>query len=93
MIIDDQFAEWWTESEGQPPIPEGYVLPVQQALQGHPESPRLWEHHIHHIITKKLQFRATTHEKCLYSRQDPATQHLQLLLRQVDDFSVSAHDK
>lgn len=93
MIIDDQFAEWWTESEGQPPIPEGYVLPVQQALQGHPESPRLWEHHIHHIITKKLQFRATTHEKCLYSRQDPATQHLQLLLRQVDDFSVSAHDE
>ncbi|KAI2501046.1 hypothetical protein MHU86_13400 [Fragilaria crotonensis] len=40
MIIDDQFAEWWTESEGNPPIPDGYVLPVQHALQGHPEAPR-----------------------------------------------------
>jgi hypothetical protein len=92
MIIDDQFMEWWVESEGNSPIPQGYVLPVQHALQGHPEAPRLWEQHIHQILTKELKFRSTTHEKCLYSRSDPSTAQIQLLLRQVDDFSVSAHD-
>lgn len=76
MIIDDQFAEWWTESEGKPPIPEGCVLPVQHALQGHPEAPRLWEQHIHCILTEELKFRSTTHEKCLYSCNDPVTTQL-----------------
>ena len=33
--IDDQFREWWTECKGRPPIPPGYVLPVNHALQGH----------------------------------------------------------
>ena len=41
MRIDDQFREWWAECKGRPPIPPGYVLPVNHALQGHPEAPRL----------------------------------------------------
>ena len=93
MIIDDQFREWWTEHKKRPPIPTGYVLPVRHALQGHPEAPRLWEQHIHRILTQELKFKATTHEKCLYSRRDPVTSRLQLLLRQVDDFSVSAKER
>ena len=32
-------SEWWTELEGNPSIPDGYVLPVQHVLQGHPEAP------------------------------------------------------
>jgi hypothetical protein len=32
MAIDDQFRTWWTESMGNEPIPEGYVLPVKHAL-------------------------------------------------------------
>ena len=36
MRIDDQFREWWEEHLGRPPIPPGYVLPVNHALQGHP---------------------------------------------------------
>ena len=93
MMIDAQFNEWWVESLGNPPIPPGYVLPVQHALQGHPESPRLWEIHIHNIIVQHLKFVPTTHEKCLYSKRDPVTDELQMLLRQVDDFSVSAKDE
>ena len=77
----------------RPPIPAGHVLPVHHALQGHPEAPRLWEQHIHHILTHELKFKATTHEKCLYSRRDPVTSRLLLLLRQVDDFSVSAKEQ
>lgn len=37
--IDQQFREWWA-SKGRGEIPKGYVLPVQHALQGHPESSR-----------------------------------------------------
>ena len=92
MRIDDQFCEWWTECKGYPLIPPGYVLPVNHALQGHPEAPRLWERHIHDILVNKLQFVPTTHEKCLYSRRD-SHDNLQMILRQVDDFSVSATEQ
>ena len=92
MKIDIQFREWWTQCLGNPPIPEDYVLPVQHALQGHPEAPRLWETHIHAILVEHLKFVPTTHEKCLYVKRDLRTNDLQLLLRQVDDFSVAAKD-
>ena len=92
MMVDAQFQEWWVECLGNPPIPPGYVLPVQDALQGHPESPRLWEVHTHNIMVNHLKFVPTTHEKCLYSKRDPITDDLQMLLRQVDDFSVAAKD-
>ena len=66
MQVDASFNQWWTQKCGRPPIPPGYVLPVQHALQGHPESPRLWEN----FITKILQqegFKNTTHEKNIYA--------------------------
>ena len=95
MRIDDQFREWWTEHMGRPPIPPGWVLPVNHALQGHPEAPRLWEKHIHGILVNELKFTTpTTHEKCLYSRRIPESpDDLQMILRQVDDFSVSATEQ
>ena len=40
-----------------------------------------------------LKFVPTTHEKCPYSKRDPIMDKLQMLLHQVDDFSVSAKDK
>lgn len=94
LRIDEQFQTWWTQCKSRPPIPKDYVLPVNIALkEGHPESPQLWENHIHKILVHELKFTATTHEKCLYSRPDPTTTSaLQLLLREVDDFSVSASD-
>ena len=62
--------------------------------QGHPEAPRLWEKHIHGILVNDLKFTPTTHEKCLYSRRPPESpDELQMILRQVDDFSVSAHEQ
>ena len=95
MRIDDQFREWWVEHMHRPPIPPGYVLPVNHALQGHPEAPRLWEKHIHGILTTKLHFTPTTHEQCIYSRRSPdALDEVEMILRQVvDDFSVAAATK
>ena len=91
MQVNDQFREWWTEKMHRPPIPPGYVLPVRHALQGHPEAPRLWEHHIHSILSDKLAYNPTTHEKCLYtSGQLSQPDDQAALLRQVDDFAISA---
>ena len=93
MIIDDQYREWWTDHRNLPPIPSGHVLPVNHALQGHPEAPRLWETHIHDILVTKLNFTPTTHEKCLYIKRAANTDIFQMLLRQVDDFAIAATDK
>ena len=40
---DRAFHEWWVNHKKRPPIPDGHVIPVLSAMQGHPESPRLWE--------------------------------------------------
>ena len=69
MRIYEQFRHWWVHCKKRSPIPRHSVLPVNNALQGHLEASRLWEKHIHKILVDYLQFRATTHEKCLYSRR------------------------
>ena len=61
MATDPQINNWWVEHLGNPPIPRDFVLPVQHAIQGHPESPRLWEIHINEILSD-FGFKSTTHE-------------------------------
>ena len=39
MFPDAQFHQWWKEELGNKPIPDGHVIPILKALQGHPESP------------------------------------------------------
>ena len=87
VTIDAVFREWYTEIEKKPLIPQNYVLPVNHALQGHPESPRLWSNKIHSIMTK-LGYKNTTHESCLYVKyiEDKPI----FFLRQVDDFLISS---
>ena len=65
VTIDEVFCEWYSEVEQKPPIPKHYVLPVNHALQGHPESPPLWAKKINSILTE-LSYKNTTHEPCLY---------------------------
>jgi hypothetical protein len=86
MHIDEQFCDMWENCLGHDPIPRGYVLKVNKALRGHPEAPRLWHKHIDKIVTKELEFKATTHETCLCHKQIDGD--LVLVLRQVDDFSI-----
>lgn len=91
MYIDDTYREWWTVHKGRPPIPNDCnVVRVWKAIQGHPESPRLWERHIDNIL-RQAGFKPTTHEPCLYG--GTVDGHLVLFLRQVDDFSVAAKDR
>jgi hypothetical protein len=91
MIVDKQFHEWWTACLGNDPIPYGQVIPILKNLQGHPEGPRLWHKHIHRIMLNDLGFSACTHEHCLYYKRDTNGKNLILVLRQVDDFIISAN--
>ena len=62
------------------------VLPVLHALQGHPESGRLWEEHINPILSD-LGFTTTTHCRTIYTATIDGEKVL--LLRQVDDFALA----
>jgi hypothetical protein len=42
---DKAFCKWWVLKLKHKPIPPGHIIPVLSAMQGHPESPRLWERH------------------------------------------------
>ena len=89
--VNQPYREWWSESMKQPDIPNGWVLPVHKALQGHPEAPRAWATKIDNVLQKKLKFVPTTHEPCLYCGKHNG--HEVMILRQVDDFAIAAKDE
>ena len=86
VAIDDAYADWYENKYGKK-IDRSLVLPVLHALQGHPESGRLWEEHINPIL-ESIGFRHTTHDRCIYSAVIDDVPIL--LLRQVDDFSLAS---
>jgi hypothetical protein len=59
-------------------------------MQGHPESPHLWEKHIDGIL-RDLGFIPTVHEPCLYSGFIEGLRCI--FKRQVDDFGVATTSK
>eukprot|EP00804_Cyclotella_cryptica_P004273 CCRYP_013474-RA/>CCRYP_013474-RA protein AED:0.28 eAED:0.28 QI:0/-1/0/1/-1/1/1/0/231 len=83
---DRAFCEWWIH-QGKAPIPEGYVIPVRRAMQGHLESPCLWEKWCDKMI-QHHQFKPTTHEPCLYTGIWQGKKYY--FKRQVDDFKFAA---
>jgi hypothetical protein len=88
LYIDEAFRDWWTNHLGNQVIPpECTVVRVHNAIQGHPESPRLWEKHIDKIL-RDLGMKPATHEPCLYSGK--YNNRTMLFLQQVDDFAVAS---
>jgi Reverse transcriptase (RNA-dependent DNA polymerase) len=65
------------------------VLPVQHALQGHPESGALWEKLVNQVIARH-GFTSTTHERSLYKGTYKG--HRMLICRQVDDLAIGCTD-
>jgi hypothetical protein len=63
------------------------VLPVRHALQGHAESPALWERHINKVLITDLAFTTTTHERNIY--RGVAEDHLVHICCQVDDLAIA----
>ncbi len=87
---DKAFNDWWVQHKKSTPIPTGHVIPVLSAMQGHPESPRLWEKHANAIL-RELELTPTVHEPCLYLGNVAGKRVI--FKRQVDDFSIAAPDK
>ena len=66
VSIDDQYYDWY-ESKYGTKLDRTKVLPVQKAIQGHPESGRIWANYIDSILTSpELNFTSTTHDRCIY---------------------------
>ncbi|KAI2495082.1 hypothetical protein MHU86_19437 [Fragilaria crotonensis] len=86
VIIDDQYADWHLVRHGIA-VSRDMVLPVQHALQGHPESGALWEKFVNTVIARH-GFKSTTHERSLY--QGTYKDHRMLICRQVDDLAIGS---
>jgi hypothetical protein len=67
IIPKKAFLEWWVNHKKHPPIPDGHVIPILSAIQGHPKSPHLREKHADAILCK-LGLTPTMHKPCLYTR-------------------------
>ena len=68
LKVDIAYKNWWLNKTGVQ-LEGDYYVKVNHAIQGHPESPRLWQLFIDDIL-KKIGFRATTHEPCIYRLPD-----------------------
>ena len=91
VSIDDAYADWY-ENKFNKSLDRSKVLPVLHALQGHPESGRLWEVHINKILqSPEFGFKCTTHDRSIYSATID-NEHV-LLLRQVDDFALACSNE
>jgi hypothetical protein len=72
------------------PLNPGEVIPVLSAMQGHPESPCLWEKHAD-LILCDIGLTSTVHEPSQYS--GIVNGNRVLLKRQVYDFAIAMPNK
>ena len=85
LRVDIAYRHWY-KNKYNISLPSDSYVQVHHAIQGHPESPRLWQLHIDNIL-KKIGFQATTHEPCIYVLYTQ-TETI-YMLRQVDDFAIA----
>ena len=64
LKIDAAYRNWY-KHKNNVDLPLSSYVRVHQAIQGHPESPRLWQKHID-LTLHKIGFTPTTHEPCIY---------------------------
>lgn len=91
LFVDQELQEWYHERFGVLLDPKRHVLPLNGALQGHPEAGVLWENLVTDVLVNRMNFRTTTHERGLY--RGTVSKHDILLCRQVDDIASSAEDE
>jgi hypothetical protein len=89
LEVDDAYRSWHLKRYGTDVDPRTHVVPVEKALQGHPEAGALWERMIVGILEgPELGFTSTTHERNLYHGMIDGD--LVLVCRQVDDFAIAS---
>jgi len=90
LQVDDAYCSWYKKHFHIDLNPTNHVVPLNKALQGHPEAGALWEHMIVGILEDEVGFRSTTHERNLY--QGEINGKLLLVCHQVDDFAIATRD-
>lgn len=91
LKVDQAYRDWYKHRKGKE-LPKDSYVRVQHAIQGHPESPRLWQDHIDQIL-RNLGYTQMTHEPCIYVNRRADLNEEVYLLRQVDDFALACTDK
>jgi hypothetical protein len=87
---DRAFHDWWMNHKKRSPIKSGEVIPILSTMQGHPESPQLWEKHADAIL-RECGLTPTVHEPCLYLGLIEGKRVI--FMQQVDDFAVASPDE
>ena len=89
LMIDDAYQSWHRKQYGSDVDPKTHVIPLDRALQGHPEAGALWECMIVGILEgDELGFKSMTHERNLY--RGKIDDELVLICHQVDDFAIAS---
>ena len=82
LEINKACRSWHRKRFGKDIDPRKHVIPVNRALQGHPEAGVLWEKLITGVLeSDELGFKATTHERNLH--QGEINGEMALVCRQV----------
>jgi hypothetical protein len=87
LAVDEAIQSWYLKRFGVLLDPKTDVIPLNKAIQGHPEAGRLWESMITGILDD-IGFKSTTHERNLY--RGTLDGEMVLVCRQVDDFAVAS---
>ena len=90
LEIDETYQEWYKNKYGKEIDPRKYVIPLYHAMQGHPESGKLWSDMVNDVLLNDLQLISTTHERSLYRgtiNGEPV-----LVARMVDDYAIGSKD-
>ena len=67
------------------------VLPIRHSLQGHPGSGNMYMQMINKVLLEKLEFKSTTHDRCIYKKHIDGK--LVFILRQVDDILIACDNE
>ena len=87
VSINDQF-DYWYRQKFRNIIDRDRVLPLLRDLQSHPESGRLWESLINHILNR-MGFTTDTHDRTIHIDVYKHSGETIYLLRQFDYFSLA----
>jgi ribosomal protein L30/L7E len=90
LEIDESYMVWYKRKFGKDIDPRTHVIPLHKAMQGHPESGRLWAEMVNTVLQDELGFKATTHEPCLYKGSINGKEVL--VARMVDDYAIGSED-
>ena len=88
VAVDEAYRDWYKARHGVTLDVNSHVLPLEKALQGHPEAGASFERLINGFLVRTLGFKSTTHERNLY--RGTIRGHEVLMCRQIDDFAIAS---